>query len=54
MRSGAQERSDFPPSGLMLVVAAIDPKPTAAATNEKLAPIAREVCEKLSRVLDSV
>jgi uncharacterized protein (DUF302 family) len=36
------------------VVAAIDPMETVAAASEKLLPIAREVREKLARVLEKV
>jgi len=36
------------------VVAAIDPMQTVASASEKLAPIAREVREKLARVLEKV
>jgi uncharacterized protein (DUF302 family) len=36
------------------VVTAIDPMQTVAAANEKLVPIAREVRERLSRVLEKI
>ncbi len=36
------------------VVTAIDPVQTVAAANDKLAPIAREVRERLARVLEKV
>jgi len=40
--------------GGQAVVVAIDPMQTVAAANDKLVPIAREVREKLARVLEKV